>query len=113
MSSRHSPRGKCPACSASAARQRAADAGLSLLGLLGWLALPKCPLCLAAYLSIASGVSLSASSSRVLYLTLAGLAAACFAAGLWRIVRSNRRQHAARNLRNTSVLALGIRGWKS
>jgi hypothetical protein len=66
---------------------RPTDVGLSLLGILGWLALPKCPLCLAAYLAIGTGLSISASNSRTLYWSLATLAGGLFLVGAIRICR--------------------------
>jgi hypothetical protein len=66
---------------------RPADIGLSLLGILGWLALPKCPLCLAAYLAIGTGLSISVSNSRTLYWSLATLAGGLFLVGAIRICR--------------------------
>lgn len=65
---------------------KATDMGLSLLGALVWLALPKCPLCLAAYLAIGSGLSLTVAQSRTLYIALAFLAAGLFAWGASRML---------------------------
>ena len=81
-------------------RVRAADVGLSLLGVLGWLALPKCPLCLAAYLAIGTGLSISVRGSRALYVVLAALTAGLFMAGAWRITKIARRQLMARVRQN-------------
>jgi hypothetical protein len=73
---------------------RSSDLGLSLLGALGWLALPKCPLCLAAYLAIGTGLSISASNSRILYLALGAVAVCLFIAGALRLAIAawNRRR---------------------
>jgi hypothetical protein len=83
------------ACCCSAARKRSAvrtsDAGLSIVGVLGWLALPKCPMCLAVYIAMGSGLSLTLAQSRILYSALAILAAVAFLIGTVRLALAIRR----------------------
>lgn len=63
---------------------RSSGLGLSLVGAVGWLTLPKCPLCLAAYFAFGTGISLSVTQSRGLYLALLGFAAGSFTAGVFK-----------------------------
>ena len=72
-------------CCKKPGRMPASGVVLSILGIVGWLALPKCPLCLAAYVAIFSGLSISAAYGRVLYFALVILVAACFLAGAVRL----------------------------
>ncbi len=78
-------------CSTKRNRVRTSGMGLSVLGVLGWLALPKCPLCLTAYLAVISGISISAAYGRLLYVALVVATAACFLWGAWRVMRHNLR----------------------
>lgn len=91
-------------CTAPSLRQRlkTSDMSLSLLGVVGWFLLPKCPLCLAAYLAIGAGLSLTATQSRILYVTLSVFAVGLFAWGVLRVLvalwrRSDVACEAARN----------------
>ena len=91
-------------CAAPSLRQRfkKSDMSLSLLGVVGWFLLPKCPLCLAAYLAIGAGLSLTATQSHILYVTLTVLAVSLLAWGVLRVLvtlwrRSNGACQAARN----------------
>ncbi len=72
-------------CCQKPARMPASGVGLSILGIVGWLALPTCPLCLAAYVAVFSGLSISAAYGRVLYFALEVVVAACFLAGAVRL----------------------------
>jgi hypothetical protein len=56
-----------------------------LVGSLGWLLVPKCPLCLMAYISMGTGLTVSLAFSQFLRITLLFLAASFCLAGLWRI----------------------------
>ncbi|HEY1065324.1 MAG TPA: hypothetical protein VGE52_04415 [Pirellulales bacterium] len=58
---------------------------LTALGILGWLSVPKCPLCLAAYIAIGSGVSMSLAQSQALRQTLFVLAGLLIVAGAARL----------------------------
>lgn len=88
------------ACCCSAPRRgtpvRASGLSLSFLGLLGWLALPKCPMCLAAYLAMGTGLSLSLAQSRTLYMGLAAFAAGLFIAGFGKLYVTVRRTRFAK-----------------
>jgi hypothetical protein len=64
---------------------------LTLLGVLGWLCVPKCPLCLAACVAIGSGVSISLAQGQALRQLLFASAALMIAAGAWRLAISGRR----------------------
>ncbi len=75
----------CGGCCQPTCRWRFGHLGLSLMSAIGWLALPKCPLCLAAQLAIISGLTMSASLSRFVYHSMAILAAVCFLLGLLRL----------------------------
>lgn len=74
--------------SASSAHVRRSLGGLlTLCGMLGWLSVPKCPLCLTAYIAIGSGLTLSFAQSQIL-LQLCGVAAAgMILAGVWHLSR--------------------------
>lgn len=83
-------------CCRRSLRLRKTDLGLSLLGVVGWLALPKCPLCLAAYVAMLSGLSLSVGASNAVLATLTIVAAGCFLVGTIRMgsaMRKNWRRH--------------------
>ena len=58
---------------------------LTLLGMLGWLCVPKCPLCLATYVAIGSGVTLSFAQSQVLRQMMFVVAAGVLVAGTLRL----------------------------
>jgi hypothetical protein len=58
---------------------------LTLVGMLGWLCVPKCPLCVATYVAIGSGVTLSFAQSQVLRQLLVVAAAGVLLAGAWRL----------------------------
>jgi hypothetical protein len=75
-------------CAAPSVTRRFAksDISLSLAGVIGWFLLPKCPLCLAAYLALSAGLSLTALQSRVLYTSLAAIAVSLIAGGALRIL---------------------------
>lgn len=74
---------------------RTRDMSLSLLGLLGWLALPKCPMCLAVYVSMATGIGLSFTASHSLYYSLGAIALAALFIGLIRMIRAfKQKRHA-------------------
>lgn len=60
---------------------------LAVCGMLGWLCVPKCPLCLAAYLALGSGITLSFAQSQLLRQLLFVVAAGLILAGAWRIGR--------------------------
>ena len=62
-------------------------AGLALIGALGWLCVPKCPLCLAAYVAIGSGVTLTYSHGQALRQLLMVCATGLILLGGWQLVR--------------------------
>lgn len=85
-----------PTCCHSVTRSKATSALLRRgWGLLQWLApgtilvlMPKCPLCLAAYIALGTGIGLSLPVATYLRL---GLLAACIASLTYLAVRSLRR----------------------
>jgi hypothetical protein len=81
----------CPCCQTTNRTATLGSAGLTLLGITGWLALPKCPLCLAAYLTIATGFSVTALQGRAVYFALATLVVACVLTGVVSVGRLMRR----------------------
>jgi hypothetical protein len=58
---------------------------LTLVGMLGWLCVPKCPLCLATYVAIGSGITLSFAQSQVPRQLLFVAAACVLVVGGWRL----------------------------
>lgn len=66
--------------------------GLSLLGSVVCVVLPKCPFCLTAYLAVGTGISLSATQSRHLHFILLTLAIGSAVGGItWSVVKVSRR----------------------
>ena len=72
-------------CCRRALHWRKTDLGLSLFGVVGWLLLPKCPVCLAAWVAMLSGLSLSFDASNFVLILLTILAASCILVGMIRI----------------------------
>ncbi len=81
----------CSCCPNRGHAARVGSVSLTLLGITGWLALPKCPLCLAAYLTIATGFSVTALQGRVVYFALATLVVGCVLMGVVSVGRLMRR----------------------
>jgi hypothetical protein len=77
--------GKSTCCCQRSLSLNKRDLGLSLLGIVGWLALPKCPLCFAAWFAMLSGLSLSVGASNAVLLALTIVAAGCFLVGAIRL----------------------------
>ena len=64
---------------------------LTLAGMLGWLCVPKCPLCVATYVAIGSGITLSFAQGQILRQMLFAAAAGVLLAGAWRLGRHVRQ----------------------
>lgn len=72
-------------------RGRLIDSGYALLGSLGWLFVPKCPICLTAYLAAATGVTIPFVHGPGLRIALLVVTASLFLVGAWRLSRIGQR----------------------
>jgi hypothetical protein len=66
-------------------RRSVRGAALTIAGMLGWLCVPKCPLCLATYVAIGSGITISFAQSQALRQLLFVAATGMILAGAWRL----------------------------
>ncbi|WP_425615393.1 hypothetical protein NA78x_005310 [Anatilimnocola sp. NA78] len=97
-------RGGC-ACSATSAAiastkftQRSVSGGaLTVCGLLGWLCIPKCPLCVATYFALGSGLTLTLAQSQLLRQSMYVAAASLILFGVWRLAKHGWRTIARRS----------------
>lgn len=73
-------------------RGRLIDSGYALLGSLGWLSIPKCPMCVAAYFAAATGIAIPFAHAPALRLALLLVTASLVFGGVWRTKRRIRRR---------------------
>ncbi|MGC4004928.1 MAG: hypothetical protein QM811_18155 [Pirellulales bacterium] len=69
-------------------RRSLTGGALTVCGLLGWVCVPKCPLCLAAYVAVGSGITLTFAQGAALRYALLGFAAVLILAGTWFLAKS-------------------------
>ena len=73
-------------------RKRSVVGGaLTLVGTISWLCVPKCPMCVATYVAIGSGITLSFAQSQILWQAMTMTATAMILTGVWRLWRYGRR----------------------
>ncbi len=82
---------------------------LTLFGLLGWLSLPKCPLCLATYLAMGSGMTLSFAESQDLRQLWLITVTAMMLFGICRLATYGRQGVRSRLMSQTPRLDLSVR----